>query len=158
MTKDVLVSIAGLHTAENEVGESEDETIEILSAGTYYFKNGKHYVLFEEISEDFSEVTKSQIKWIGNEMLEVSKKGISTTHMIFEKKKKNRCIYNTPYGQLDLGIYTTDIKVEEKEDEVLLRADYLLDVNSEPLFESTIRIRIQSKDSKDFSIRDRIEF
>ncbi len=136
MTKDVLVSISGLHM-------EGDEPIEVLSAGTYYFKNGKHYVFLEEMEEGVPGVTKTQIKWKDTEVLEVTKKGVSNVHMVFEKNKKNRCCYETPYGQLNLGIFTTKIEADVQEDTIELRTEYAMDVNFEPLAECTIQIKIQ---------------
>ena len=156
MTKDVLVSISGLQMAVNDMESNDDEPIEVLSSGTYYFKNGKHYVFFEEVAEGMPGVTKTQIKWKGAELLEVSKKGLSNVHMIFEKNRKNRCYYDTPFGQLNLGIFMTEMMVDEKEEEILIRAEYSLDVNYEPLADCTIRIRICPKDAKDFSLTDKM--
>ena len=150
MTKEVLVSISGLQMAVNEMEENDDEPIEVLSAGSYYFKNGKHYVLFEEVAEGMQGVTKTQIKWKGEEVLEVSKRGLSNVHMIFEKNKKNRCYYNTPFGQLNLGIFTTEIRVEEREDCIQVLAEYSLDVNHEPLSDCVIKIHVCERDSKTF--------
>ena len=158
MTKDVLVSISGLQMAVNDMENSDDEPIEILSAGTYYFKNGKHYVFFEEVAEGMQGVTKTQIKWKDTDVIEVTKKGLSNTHMLFEKNKKNRCYYDTPFGKLNLGIFMSDMMVKEEEDEILIRAEYSLDVNYEPLAECTIRIRVCPRDSKKFSIKDRMTF
>lgn len=152
MTKDVLISISGLHMGVNDVENEDEEPIEVLSPGSYYFKNGKHYVFFEEVAEGVPGVTKSQIKWQGEAYLEVSKKGISNMHMIFEKNKKNRCYYDTPYGQLNLGIYMTEMMVDEKEDDISIHATYSLDVNFEPISECTIRINIKPRDTKNFSI------
>ena len=158
MTKDVLVSISGIQMALNDMESNDDEPIEVFSAGTYYFKNGKHYVFFEEVAEGMQGVTRTQIKWKDTEILEVSKKGLSNVHMLFEKNKKNRCYYNTPFGQLNLGIFMTEMVVDEKEDEILLRADYSLDVNFEALAECTIRIHICPRDSKKFSLKDEMAF
>ena len=158
MTKDVLINISGLHMGVNEVENEEEEPIEVLSAGTYYFKNGKHYVFFEEVAEGIPGVTKTQIRWENEEILEVSKKGLSNMHMIFEKNKNNRCYYNTPYGQLNLGIYTTEMVVDEKEDNINIRAQYSMDVNYEPLADCTIRINIKPRDSKQFSITQKMNF
>ena len=144
--------------AVNDMESNDDEPIEVLSSGTYYFKNGKHYVFFEEVAEGMQGVTKTQIKWKDTEILEVSKKGLSNVHMIFEKNRKNRCYYDTPFGQLNLGIFMTDMKVDEKEDEIQIRAQYSLDVNYEPLADCTIRIRICPKDSKKFSLSDKMTF
>lgn len=49
-------------------------------------------------------VTKTQIKIKGEDSLEVLKRGVSNAHMIFDTKRKNRSYYETPYGQLNLGI------------------------------------------------------
>ena len=124
MTKEVLVSISGLQMAANDMESNEDEPIEILSAGTYYFKNGKHYVFFEEVAEGIPGVTKTQIRLIGKETLEVMKKGISNMHMVFEKNKNSRCFYKTPFGELNLGICTSQIWVDETEDNINIRAEY----------------------------------
>ncbi len=156
MTKDVLVSISGLQMVMDEPESDEDAPIEVVSAGTYYMKNGKHYVFFEEVAEGMQGITKTQIKWKDNEWMEVSKKGLSNVHMVFEKNKKNRCYYSTPFGQLNLGIFMTEMSVKETKDSISVRADYALDVNSEPLADCSIRIHICSRDAKDFSISERM--
>ena len=158
MTKDVLVSISGLQMAVNDMENSDDEPIEILSAGTYYFKDGTHYIFFEEVAEGLDGVTKTQIRINGRESLEVMKKGISNMHMVFEKNKNNRCFYQTPFGQLNLGICTSEIVVDETEGNINIRAEYALDVNYDPLAECTIRINVKPQDSKEFSIHDKMDF
>ncbi len=154
MTKEVLVSISGLQMIAGNMESNGDEPIEVLSAGTYYFKNGKHYVFFEEVAEGMQGITKTQIKWKDTEWLEVSKKGLSNVHMLFERNKKNRCFYETPFGQLNLGIFMSEMQVEEQEDSIRIRAEYSLDVNYESLADCVIRIRICPKDAKNFSLND----
>ena len=158
MTKDVLISISGIQMAANEVESHDEEPIEILSAGNYYFKGGTHYMFFEEVAEGIPGVTKTQIRLNETSSIEVTKKGVSNMHMIFEKNKHHRCFYETPYGQLNLGIFTTEIAIEETEDNINIRADYALDVNHEPISECTIRINVKPRDSKEFSIRDKMDF
>ena len=89
MTKDVLVGISGLQMAVNTMENLDDEPIEIVSAGTYYFKDGKHYIFMEEVAEGIPGVTKTQIRIHGKESLEVVKKGVTNMHLIFEKNKTN---------------------------------------------------------------------
>lgn len=157
MTKDVLVSISGLQMAANDV-ENQDEPIEVLTPGSYFFKDGKHYIFFEEVTEGIPGVTKSQIRIQGKESLEVIKKGVSNMHMIFDKKAKTHCRYKTPFGQLNLGIVTTSVWVEEKEENINIKVEYFLDVDYEPLAECTIRINIKPRDAKDFSILETMDF
>ena len=158
MTKDVLVSVAGLQADVNGMENCDEEPIEVLSAGTYYFKDGKHFIFFEEVVEGVPGVTKTQIRLSGSDSLEVRKKGIANVNMVFEKNKNNRCFYQTPFGQINLGIFTKDIWVEESEDNIDIRADYDMDVDYEPLAKCSIRINVKSKDSKDFSIHEKMIF
>ena len=157
MTKDVLINISGLQVDVNEM-ENNDEPIETISTGNYFFKNGKHYLLFEEVSEGVPGVTKTQIKIKGEDSLEVLKRGVSNAHMIFDTKRKNRSYYEPPYGQLNLGIFTRNIKIDEKEDNINIKVEYALDVNYEPLAECTIRINVKPKGSKEFSIYEQMKF
>ena len=57
MTKDVLITIRGVHTVDEE-----DNDVEMIVRGDYYQKNGKHYVLYEELIEGFKEPVKNIIK------------------------------------------------------------------------------------------------
>lgn len=158
MTKDVLVSVSGLHAEIDEVENGENESIEILNSGTYFFKDGIHYVFFEEVSEGFSDVTKTQIRLHGKESLEVIKKGVTNLHLIFEKGKRNLSRYTTPYGQLNLGIFTNGIMVDETENNINVKVEYAMDVNCAPVAECQIKINVKPRDAKDFSICEKMEF
>ena len=80
-----------MHFGE-QIGEEKDleeeEPIEVITAGNYYNKNGKHYIKYEEIMEGEKENTSSLIK-IQGDTLEVTKKGLNNVHMIIQKNKKN---------------------------------------------------------------------
>ena len=43
MTKDVLVTIRGMQFTQQQEGDSEP--VEVITAGDYYKKNDKHYVI-----------------------------------------------------------------------------------------------------------------
>ena len=137
---------------------NDDGPIEVVSAGTYFFKDGKHYIFYEEMAEGIPGVTKTQIRINGKDSLEVRKSGISNVNMVFEKNKINRCFYHTPFGQLNLGIFTTEIVVEETEENINIRAEYAMDVNHEPLADCTIRINVKPRTSNEFSIQEKMDF
>ncbi len=147
MTKDVLVSISGLQFVDDE----GTEPIEIITSGEYYSRNGKHYVVFDEVMEGFQGVTKNRIKIYEN-YLDIQKKGVSNVHMIFERNKKNVGYYETPYGSLLIGIQANRIDMEETADDIHVRVDYALDVNEEPLADCKISINIKSKETGDFQL------
>ena len=101
MTKDVLVKISGLQFAEDQ----DSGPVEIITTGNYYKKNGKHYILYDEVQEGFDGVTKSVIK-VNDDFLDVTKKGVTNVHMMFEKNKKNMSYYNTPVSYTHLTLPT----------------------------------------------------
>ena len=49
MDKEVLIHVSGLQTMD---AEGDQEPIEIVVPGEYYFRNGSHYLRYEEILED----------------------------------------------------------------------------------------------------------
>ena len=148
MTKDVLVKISGLQFGE-EI--EDDEPVEIITTGNYYKKNGKHYILYDEVQEGFDGVTKNVIK-LNDDFMDVTKRGATNVHMMFEKNKKNLSYYSTPYGNLLVGINATDVKVSETENNIDIKVDYKLEVNYEHLAECTITMSVMSKDVRDFRI------
>ena len=157
MTKDVLISISGLQMDVLEE-EKEYEAIEVVAPANYFLKNGKHYILFDEVTEGIPGITKNRIKITGEDTLEVMKSGVSNVHMVFEKNKKNLTYYQTPYGQLLIGIHTKGMEVEVSEDNINVKVGYILDVNHEPLADCQIRINVKSKDAGDFQITKNMDF
>lgn len=137
MTKDVLINISSL-----QVDVDSDEPIEVMTTGAYYLKNGKHYILYDEIAED-NEVVKNILK-IGPQTVELTKKGGSSSHMVFEKGKENLSYYDTPFGSLLLGVNTSSIEWKEQEDHMKLRVNYDLTINSDHVSNCIIDVSIQS--------------
>ncbi len=145
MTKEVLLTVAGLHydVLAEEVDE-ENEAIEVITPATYYLKNGKHYIIYEELVEGFSESIKNRIKIDEQGIVEMVKKGISNTHMVFEKEKIHMTNYETPYGELLIGIFTTNLELDIQENEILASISYALDANGQKVADSNITIRVRS--------------
>ena len=146
MTKEVLLTVSGLHyeTFAEEVDE-ENEPIEVITPATYYLKNGKHYVIYDELVEGFSGSIKNRIQIDEKtNKLEMIKRGISNTHMVFEKEKIHMTEYETPYGELMIGVYTKDMQVDVQEDCIDAAVSYALDANGEKVADCNITIRIKA--------------
>ena len=73
MTKDVLIKISGIHMMDDE-----NSDVEMVVRGDYYQKNGKHYVLYEEVMEGFEGTVKNVIK-ISPSSMDIIKKGLANT-------------------------------------------------------------------------------
>lgn len=148
MTKDVFIRIVGLQIPIGDMEDGDNETIEVVHTGTYYNKNGKNYIFYEEATEGLSGVTKAQIRWQKDGILEVIKKGLSNSHLVFEKNERHTCDYQTPFGNLDLGILTKRMSWKEQEDIMEIFAEYNMDVNWEPVAKCMIKINIQPRSTE----------
>lgn len=145
MTKEVLLTISGLQD-QFEEGMDQDEPIEIITPANYFFKNGKHYILYEEVQEGVPGVAKNKIKITGNEKIEIMKSGSLNTHMTFQEHQKNVTFYQTPFGEMQVGMTTRRILLEEREDRIAMELDYELEINDESYAECNLKMSIQPKD------------
>ena len=73
-------------------------------------------------------------------------------HMIFEKDKKNVTYYNTPFGNLLIGIDAKKVKIDETEENIDVKVEYNLEVNYEHLADCFISVNIKSKEAGDFTL------
>ena len=147
MTKQVLLSISGLQFLDGE----EPEPVEVLTVADYYFRNGTHYLLYDDPVEGSSEAVKTTLK-IKKNCVEILKKGPVQVHMVFEQWKTNTTPYETPFGTILVGISAGEVKVEEDDQHIHVVLNYSLEMEGEFLADSQVTLCVQSKDAPDFSL------
>lgn len=148
MEKDILIHVKGIQFLET--GE-EQEPIELVVPGQYYFRNGAHYIRYEEMVDDSGKPTVNYIK-MSDRGAEVSKKGQVNVHMVFEQGKRNRTFYTTPFGTLQLGISATHMQISQDENELKAKVDYSLDMNEEYVADCYLDIQAQTARCENFSL------
>ena len=126
-----------------------DEPIEIVVPGEYYFRNGSHYLRYEEMLEDHGDPTVNYIK-ISPKGMEVRKKGQVNTHMVFEKGKRNMAFYTTSFGTLEMGISATNLELKESDSRLDMKVNYSLDLNQEHVADCCLDIHAQGKSAAGF--------
>lgn len=136
MKKNVVITVRGLQRAV-----SDDEPVEVISAGTYLRKEDTHYLSYEEADED-GKITKNRIK-ITPESIEMTKQGGITTQMIFVRGQKQYACYATPFGELTLGMTTKQIKVTEEEQQISAELRYDLEINGAHMSECELDIEVK---------------
>ena len=148
MEKEVLIHVKGLHMLDTQDGE---EPIEIVVPGEYYFRNGIHYLRYEELLEDQGDPTINYIK-ISSRGMEVRKKGVVNTHMVFEQGKRNMALYTTPFGTLEMGISATSLELQESDGRIDMKVNYSLDMNQEHVADCCLDIHAQTKNAPGFAL------
>ena len=156
MTQEVLLTISGLHQMEfMENGDEENEPIEVITPASYFLKNDKHYVIYDELVEGMPGVIKNKVKITGDDTLEIMKSGLTNAHMVFEKNKSNLTYYDTPYGQIQVGIHTRDMDVNVTDDLIWVEVEYGLDINHEAMADCRISMNIRPKEAADSVLKEK---
>lgn len=141
MTKDVSVY---LHSWQYGKDGSDLDEIMTQMSGLYYEKNGRHYLIYDEMAEGFDKPVKNKIKF-STELLEIVKSGAVNSRMVFEEGKKNLTSYNIPYGSIILGTDTKKIHISQESDRITVDVEYVLDINYEYCADCKTVIDIRSK-------------
>ena len=141
MTKDIILTISGLHDTDGEA----DAPIETMTPATYHLKNGKHYVVYDEILEGLEGTLKSTIKFT-EDQVELIRNGAASARMVFQPGQEHMVIYQTPMGPLSISLYTEEIVSEIKEEKMSLKIDYSIKTEDVVVSESTVNIEICPKE------------
>lgn len=141
MTKEVIVKISGF-----QLLDGEQDAVEIITAGDYYQKNGRHYIVYEEAMEGFEGSTRNIVK-VSPQKMDIMKTGIVNAHMVFEKNQKATTRYITPMGEMVVGMSTNQIDLEEQEDRLKICVNYSLDINYDHVSDCNIVMDVLSKNN-----------
>src|SRR5699024_3768785 len=149
MTKNVLITVQGM-----QINLNGSDNVEVTTVGTYYYKNGKHYIYYEEILDCTEPPIKNWIK-IYDQKVEVCKRGASNVQMFFETRKKSTSLYKTPFGTIEIGICAQEIEFHETEEKMKLELRYDLEMNGEYVGDSFIYMTVEAKQIGRASCRER---
>lgn len=147
MTKEVFVRLSGMQFSKDG---GIPEPVEVISRGTYAKRNGKHYIAYDEVQDDFQQVIRNTVKIQGN-CYEIIKGGPIRTHLRFEEGKSHSSFYETPYGNLVVQVHTKEVDIEEEEEELQIHVEYELEINYEKLADCRIEMSVQAKNDNSFA-------
>ena len=92
--------------------------------GIWIDKDGKPFLLFEEMLEDGSFV-KSTIR-IDQDKVAILRHEKIGGHMILDPQHRYKTKYHAPYGTLEFYVTTQDLKTSVMEDQIMIQAQYSL--------------------------------
>ncbi len=140
MTNEVLITVSGLHLSN----ESEQNTLEITTRGTYYNRNSSEYIIYDEYIDDIANIPTNNMLKIASDAVVLRKKGFINTTMTFKESTDTVATYTTIFGTLLFGISTSDIYVSRKDDSIELNINYSLSVNNDDISNCTMNVKIES--------------
>lgn len=141
-TTDVKVTVRGNHWTEDE----DADDIEVISMGKMYKKDGFICVSYDEVTEacdnGVAEATINTVRF-NDDQVEIIKKGPAASHMIFVPGRCTYTYYSTPFGELEVSIYTKELKKEISENSFWIQLRYDLEMNQVSLSRSNVRIEVE---------------
>lgn len=143
MTKDVLISIIGVHTLDGDSGD-----VELITTGNYYEKNGVRYLLYDESMEGLDQPVKNVVK-IRPDTMEIIKRGGVNVHMTFRRGVTVMASYVTPFGEMLVGITTERIRLEETDGTLCVRVEYILEINGQQVSRCHITLEARSRGNEE---------
>lgn len=143
MKEKVLVKIKGLQMVSQVQEEDGEEPIEIINIGRYNVVGDKEYVRYEEVVEGENKKCSNLIK-ISDSTVEITKRGAVTAHLSFVAGEKTMTCYDTPFGNIYLGIFTRELDIFRSEDGINITIDYALELNYEHVSDCKVEMEITS--------------
>ncbi|ACV61014.1 Domain of unknown function DUF1934 [Desulfofarcimen acetoxidans DSM 771] len=107
MRKEVLVTVRGTQT--NDFGEQD--TIELVTMGSYYLKNSSYYIVYNETELSGMEGTVTSVKAEADKVT-VNRMGTSEMKHVFEEGVPDEGSYVTPFGQLFTSVFPRKVEVD----------------------------------------------
>lgn len=138
MTKEVLITIEG-----QQLGHDEEPII-VTSPGTYHFRNGRHYIQYQEILTDSGAISNNTIKISPSHILLSKKRTNHISQMEFALNEITQTRYQTAYGDLSFDIRTDSIAVSEELEKIEVTMNYSLSTNDAHVSDNRISIIIKA--------------
>ena len=118
----VIVKVRGEQTG----ADGETNAIEIVAEGRHYYKNGMHYVLYDDKMAD--EAVSTILK-IEPDRLHLTRSGAVAQEQHFMRGTESTSEYKTPLGNLTLSVQTKDMKIAYGTVSGEIHVDYALAIN-----------------------------
>ncbi len=130
-----LITIQDYHDVQGQHEKSE-----LTTTAKIHGTPDDYYVIYEEQAEELFGCT-TTVHVENSNCVTVSREGAYNTELKMEKGKRNLCCYNTPVGQIMMGVFTSSIRSEYTENKkTVLDFSYSLDFNNELLSKNRIKI------------------
>ena len=103
MKKNAIVSVSSRI-------DNDDKAIEVVTPGEFYDKENSYYAIYKETELSGMEGTTTTLK-ISKDKFSLIRMGTTTTKMQFQQGKEDISLYSTPYGVLEVKIFTDSLKI-----------------------------------------------
>ena len=138
MNKEAVISIISNSSIESE------EMIEVISPGYFEQVEYGYKATYEETEISGMKGTTTTLTIKDKEVV-LEREGTTSTKMVFNEKEDSVCLYNTPYGMLEIEINTKNLELNINDDGGDLNIEYEMTVFGQPSFNTKLSLSIKVK-------------
>ncbi len=138
MGKDVLVTIVGTQ----QYRDGEQDTITLVTKGSYHQKNNLYYILYKESEITGMEGTTTSIKAEAGRVV-LNRMGTLEFRQVFEKNMLYQGVYMTTVGSMYIQVLPHKVEVVLDDSGGFINLEYDIHVDSEKLGYNKLSITIK---------------
>ncbi len=118
-------TIINIRTTQVDINTKQEEFIELITEGEFYKKNDAYYLVYDETEISGMQGTTTTLK-IKENQVDLKRLGSNSSTMEFQKNKRHKSHYKTPYGSMVMEMLTknVDIYVQEEPLEIDINIEY----------------------------------
>lgn len=136
--KEAIIKITDRH-----IQEGEELSAELTTNGSLDFRPDGFTVTYVETDEELKGCT--TVLNYRDGAIVMTRTGKYNTELIIEKDRRHTCFYQTPFGELMMGVYTKNIFTDMSENGGSLRFSYTIDFNNDLASENDLDISVAVK-------------
>lgn len=141
LKEDYDINIIGRQFYQEDDG-IEPGRITLRTTGTYTERGGARFIAYKEYDEDNPKVTYTSVLKIEPGKLTMMRAG-SATRLILEEGRRHLCLYDTGYGTLSVGVFTSQLESSLNKKGGRLNVKYTLDIDSNLSSSNEIEVEIR---------------
>lgn len=128
LKEDYDVRIVGRQTYGDE-DNMEPGEITLRTTGTYVERGGARFIAYREYDADNPKITYTSVLKLEPGRLTMMRAG-SATRLILEEGRRHLCLYDTGFGTLSVGVFTSRLESSLDRRGGRLNVEYTLDIDS----------------------------
>ena len=141
LKEDYDINIIGRQddTGLDEVGE-----ISLNTTGSYTAKGGTRFIAYKEYDAENPKVSCTSVLKVEPDKVTMMRSG-TATRLILEKGRRHLCLYDTGYGMLTVGVFTSQLDSSLGEQGGRVDIKYTLDIDSNLSSSNEITVEVKPR-------------
>lgn len=119
------------------------EEIEIITGGSFLKTDDGYIIKYEETEATGFDGCMTTLTVMGEEKIVLDRTGPAESKLVIDKNKKHYCNYGTPYGSIQMGVQTGEIRstLNDKGGDLFFK--YVIDVDASLLGNYEVSINVK---------------